>query len=41
MDQAEIELQIVKRAIAAGLGDRDLSAVAVLLRGDAGTEDRR
>lgn len=41
MDQAEIELQIVKRAIAAGLGNRDLSAVAVLLRGDAGTEDRR
>ena len=41
MDQAEIELQIVKRAIAAGLGNRDLSAVAVLLRGHAGTEDRR
>jgi len=41
MDQAEIELQIVKRAIAAGLGNRDLSAVAVLLRGDAETEDRR
>ena len=38
MDQAEAELEIVRRAIAAGLGDRDLSAVAVFLRGhgDAG-----
>jgi 3-hydroxyisobutyrate dehydrogenase/2-hydroxy-3-oxopropionate reductase len=34
MDQAEAELEIVRRAIAAGMGDRDLSAVAVLLRGD-------
>lgn len=37
MDQAEVELEIVRRAIAAGLGDRDLSAIAVFLRGDAGT----
>jgi len=38
MGQAEAELEIVRRAIAAGLGDRDLSAVAVFLRGagDAG-----
>jgi 3-hydroxyisobutyrate dehydrogenase/2-hydroxy-3-oxopropionate reductase len=34
MDQAEAELEIVRRAIAAGMGDRDLSAVAVFLRGD-------
>jgi len=33
MDQAETELEIVRRAIAAGMGDRDLSAVAVFLRG--------
>lgn len=32
MDQAETELEIVRRAIAAGLGDRDISAVAVFLR---------
>jgi 3-hydroxyisobutyrate dehydrogenase/2-hydroxy-3-oxopropionate reductase len=34
MDQAEAELEIVRRAIAAGMGDWDLSAVAVFLRGD-------
>jgi 3-hydroxyisobutyrate dehydrogenase-like beta-hydroxyacid dehydrogenase len=32
MDQAETELGIVRRAIDAGLGPRDLSAVAVFLR---------
>ena len=34
MDQAEAELQIVRRAIHAGMGARDISAVAVFLRGD-------
>jgi len=34
MDLAEAELEIVRRAIASGMGDRDLSAVAVFLRGD-------
>jgi 3-hydroxyisobutyrate dehydrogenase/2-hydroxy-3-oxopropionate reductase len=38
MDQAEAELEIVSRAIASGMGDRDLSAVAVFLRGDGDTE---
>lgn len=32
MTQAETELEIVRRAIAAGLGDADMSAVAVFLR---------
>jgi len=32
MDQAETGLGIVRRAITAGLGDRDLSAIAVYLR---------
>lgn len=40
MDQAEVELDIVRRAIDAGLGDRDLSAVAVFLRGDGGNGNR-
>jgi 3-hydroxyisobutyrate dehydrogenase/2-hydroxy-3-oxopropionate reductase len=35
MDQAEAELEIVSRAIASGMGDRDLSAVAVFLRDEA------
>jgi 3-hydroxyisobutyrate dehydrogenase/2-hydroxy-3-oxopropionate reductase len=34
LDQAEVNLAIVERAIEAGLGDRDLSAIAVLLRDD-------
>lgn len=34
MDQASTGLDIVKHAIEAGMGDRDLSAVAVYLRGD-------
>jgi len=38
MDQAEAELEIVSRAIASGMGDRDLSAVAVFLRGDGDIE---
>jgi len=38
MDQAEAELEIVRRAIAAGMGDRDLSAVAEFLRGVGDTE---
>jgi 3-hydroxyisobutyrate dehydrogenase-like beta-hydroxyacid dehydrogenase len=33
LDQAEAGLSIVRRAIAAGLGDADLSAIAVYLRG--------
>lgn len=33
MDQAATGLDIVRRAIRAGMGDRDLSAIAVLLRG--------
>jgi 3-hydroxyisobutyrate dehydrogenase-like beta-hydroxyacid dehydrogenase len=33
MDQANTDLAIVRRAIDSGLGDRDLSAVAVYLRG--------
>ena len=32
MTQAETELEIVRRAIAAGMGDADMSAVAVFLR---------
>lgn len=36
MQQAETGLQIVKRAIAGGLGQQDLSAIAVYLRGDRG-----
>lgn len=36
MNQAETGLRIVKDAIAAGLGDHDLSAIAVHLRGDDG-----
>ncbi|MEX1124732.1 MAG: NAD(P)-dependent oxidoreductase [Acidimicrobiia bacterium] len=39
MDQAEVGMQIVRQAIAAGLGDRDLSAIAVFLRGDGNTGD--
>jgi len=34
MKQAETGLDIVRRAMAAGLGDADLSAIAVLLRGE-------
>lgn len=34
MDQAGTGLDIVKKAIAAGMGERDLSAIAVYLRGD-------
>jgi 3-hydroxyisobutyrate dehydrogenase/2-hydroxy-3-oxopropionate reductase len=34
MAQAEVGLEIVRRAVAAGMGERDLSAIAVLLRGD-------
>lgn len=34
MDQANTDLDIVQRAIDSGLGDRDLSAVAVYLRGE-------
>jgi 3-hydroxyisobutyrate dehydrogenase-like beta-hydroxyacid dehydrogenase len=33
LDQAEVGLSIVRRAIEAGLGDADLSAIAVYLRG--------
>lgn len=36
MEQAEIELDIVRRAIAAGMGDADMSAVAVFLRKEEG-----
>lgn len=36
MAQAETSLDIVRRAISAGLGARDLSAVAVFLRGEEG-----
>lgn len=36
MAQAERTLEIVRRAIASGMGDRDLSAVAVFLRGEDG-----
>jgi 3-hydroxyisobutyrate dehydrogenase-like beta-hydroxyacid dehydrogenase len=32
MDQGETNRAVVRRALAAGLGDRDLSAIAVLLR---------
>ncbi len=32
MDQARVGLEIVRRALAAGMGPRDLSAIAVLLR---------
>jgi 3-hydroxyisobutyrate dehydrogenase/2-hydroxy-3-oxopropionate reductase len=34
--QAQVDLDIVNGAIAAGMGERDLSAVAVYLRGDEG-----
>jgi 3-hydroxyisobutyrate dehydrogenase/2-hydroxy-3-oxopropionate reductase len=34
MAQAEVGLEIVRRAVAAGMGERDLSAIAVFLRGD-------
>lgn len=34
MDQANTGLEIVRRAIDSGMGDRDLSAVAVYLRGE-------
>ena len=34
MQQAQVGLEIVRRAIEAGMGERDLSAIAVLLRGD-------
>lgn len=36
MDQAEAGLEIVRSAIKNGMGDRDLSAVAVYLRGEGG-----
>lgn len=36
MDQARTGLEIVRSAIDAGMGDRDLSAVAVYLRGEDG-----
>ena len=39
MDQANVDLEIVRRAVAAGMGDRDLSAIAVLLREESGDED--
>ncbi|MGH8957743.1 MAG: NAD(P)-dependent oxidoreductase [Acidimicrobiia bacterium] len=32
MEQAQVGLEIVRRAIAAGMGEKDLSAIAVLLR---------
>ena len=36
MSQAEIGLRIVQEAIESGMGDDDLSAVAVFLRRQAG-----
>lgn len=36
MDQAEKGLEVVQRAVAAGMGERDMSAVAVYLRGEEG-----
>ena len=39
MEQAETGLGIIRKAIADGMGERDLSAVAVYLRRQAGTED--
>lgn len=33
MQQAQVGLEIVRRAVGAGMGERDLSAIAVLLRG--------
>jgi 3-hydroxyisobutyrate dehydrogenase-like beta-hydroxyacid dehydrogenase len=36
MDQANTGLEIVKKAIASGMGDHDLSAIAVYLRGGEG-----
>lgn len=36
MEQAQTDLEIVRKAIAQGLGERDLSAIAVYLRGGAG-----
>lgn len=36
MDQASTGLDIVRRAIGSGMGDRDMSAVAVYLRGEEG-----
>jgi 3-hydroxyisobutyrate dehydrogenase/2-hydroxy-3-oxopropionate reductase len=37
MEQAETGLEIVRKAIAVGMGDRDLSAIAVYLRDQAGS----
>ncbi len=37
MDQAAVDLAIVERAIAAGMGDRDLSAIAAFLREESPT----
>jgi 3-hydroxyisobutyrate dehydrogenase-like beta-hydroxyacid dehydrogenase len=34
MQQAQVGLEIVRRAIGAGMGESDLSAIAVFLRGD-------
>lgn len=34
MDQAKTSLDIVRRAIGKGMGGRDLSAIAVFLRGE-------
>lgn len=34
MQQAQVGLEIVRRAMGAGMGERDLSAIAVFLRGD-------
>jgi 3-hydroxyisobutyrate dehydrogenase/2-hydroxy-3-oxopropionate reductase len=39
MEQAETGLGIVRKAIAGGMGERDLSAIAVYLREQAGNED--
>ncbi len=39
MDQAEMDLEIVRRAVAAGMGERDLSAIAVLLREESSDEE--
>jgi 3-hydroxyisobutyrate dehydrogenase/2-hydroxy-3-oxopropionate reductase len=43
MEQAEMDLRVVRDAIAAGLGDRDMSAVAEFLRGteNAGASEGR
>jgi 3-hydroxyisobutyrate dehydrogenase-like beta-hydroxyacid dehydrogenase len=34
MDQGKVDLDIVRQAVEAGLGDRDMSAIAVYLRGN-------